>query len=137
MSAEELKCCPHCAGSVEWCECGACGRVWCPVCKVMTEFSAPDECDTLGKERAYTASIWNRRAAPAAGMEKDAELADVLNTTLWLYRRLPHTYGNPTFVDRAILTMAARLGLDDVPAAIKERAALMDNTKAKESPCGS
>lgn len=59
---------------------------------------------------------------------KDAELADILNTTLWLYRRLPQAYGNPLFVDQAILKMAERLELDDVPAAIKERATLLANS---------
>lgn len=60
------------------------------------------------------------------------ELADVLNTTLWLYRRLPQAYGNPPFVDQAILKMAERLGLDDVPAAIKERATLLANSGTGE-----
>jgi hypothetical protein len=62
--------------------------------------------------------------ATSAADAMDAELADVLNTTLWLYRRLPQAYGNPPFVDKAIMTMAERLGLDDVPDAIKERAAM-------------
>jgi hypothetical protein len=62
--------------------------------------------------------------ATSAADAKDAALADVLNTTLWLYRRLPQAYGNPPFVDKAILTMAEYLGLDDVPAAIKGRAAM-------------
>ena len=62
------------------------------------------------------------------------ELADILNTTLWLYRRLPQAYGNPPFVDQAILKMAKRLGLDNVPAAIKERATLMANAVTKEAP---
>jgi len=62
------------------------------------------------------------------------ELADVLNTTLWLYRRLPQAYGNPPFVDQAILKMAERLGLDDVPEAIKERATLAANSSVGDAP---
>ena len=63
---------------------------------------------------------------------KDAALRDALNTTLWLYRRLPHAYGKPPFVDAAILAIAERLGMDDVPESIKERAELLAHTKSQE-----
>jgi uncharacterized Zn finger protein (UPF0148 family) len=61
----ELRACPMCSSKVVWCECGKCGRVWCPTCEAMTEFSPPDECDTLEKERAFTAEKWNRRPSPS------------------------------------------------------------------------
>lgn len=87
--------------------------------KCAAEFQyMADEIDDL---RAILA---RQGAAQASHAGADTELADVLNTTLWLYRRLPQAYGNPPFVDKAILKMAERLGLDDVPEAIKERAAI-------------
>jgi hypothetical protein len=61
---------------------------------------------------------------------KDAALREALNTTLWLYRRLPVAYGKPPFVDAAIMAMAKHLNMDDVPIAIKERASLIWHTKA-------
>ena len=57
-----------------------------------------------------------------------AALSDALNTTLWVYRRLPYAYNKPPFVDHAILTMAKVLGMEHVPDAIKERAAITTNT---------
>lgn len=54
---------------------------------------------------------------------EDARIREALNTLLWLYRRLPQAYGNPPFVDKAIMTFADVLGID-APEAIKERAAI-------------
>lgn len=72
----------------------------------------------------------SREAAPMDERTKQ-QLADVLNTTLWLYRRLPQAYGSPPFVDKALLAMAEKLSVD-VPAAIKERAAIA----AQQPPAG-
>jgi hypothetical protein len=62
--------------------------------------------------------------AANAGEADEKLLADSLNMMMWLYRRLPVAYGKPTFVDAAIMKLGERLGLDDVPIAIRERAAI-------------
>lgn len=70
-------------------------------------------------------------AQPAEGAKQAgqvAKLADALNTMLWLYRRLPGAYGKPPFVDAALVDLAAIAGVDGVPDAIKERAALLHAT---------
>jgi hypothetical protein len=63
--------------------------------------------------------------ASNAGEDTDEKLlADSLNMMMWLYRRLPVAYGKPPFVDAAIMKLGERLGCDDVPIAIRERAAI-------------
>jgi len=68
---------------------------------------------------------------------KAAALRDALNTTLWLYRRLPVAYGKPPFVDAAIMAMAKHLNMDDVPIAIKERASLTAHKRTGSGKCAS
>jgi hypothetical protein len=65
----------------------------------------------------------SRDAESATSGATSEELADFLNVTLWLYRRLPQAYGHPPFVDQAVLKMAKWLG-KDAPLAIEERAKL-------------
>jgi hypothetical protein len=65
----------------------------------------------------------NRGGESATSGATSEELADFLNVTLWLYRRLPQAYGHPPFVDHAVLKMAKWLG-KDAPLAIEERAKL-------------
>jgi Lar family restriction alleviation protein len=84
-----------------------------------------------GEQFARIKAVVQELAAGAlSGDAKDEALRDALNTTLWLYRRLPVAYGKPPFVDIAIMEVAKHLGMDDVPIAIKERASLIAHTKA-------
>jgi hypothetical protein len=62
--------------------------------------------------------------ASNAGEGDEKLLTDSLNMMMWLYRRLPVAYGKPPFVDAAIMKLGERLGCDDVPIAIRERAAI-------------
>lgn len=62
-------------------------------------------------------------AQPSAQVRTDKRISEALNTTLWLYRRLPACYGNPPFVDASIMAFADVLGID-APEAIKERLTL-------------
>lgn len=52
-------------------------------------------------------------------------MADALNVTLWLYRRLPGAYGRPPFVDASLMEMA-KIADIDAQGAIAERAAQLD-----------
>jgi hypothetical protein len=72
------------------------------------------------------AALAKQGASHAADSGKADEklLADSLNMMMWLYRRLPVAYGKPPFVDAAIMRLGERLGCDDVPIAIRERAAI-------------
>jgi hypothetical protein len=70
--------------------------------------------------------------ASNAGEGDEKLLADSLNMMMWLYRRLPVAYGKPPFVDAAIMKLGERLGCDDVPIAIRERAAIAASAKEKK-----
>jgi hypothetical protein len=101
---------------------------------IPEHFSHEQVAEVAGTILGEIARALELRAAHAANAGEDTELADVLNTTLWLYRRLPPAYGNPPFVDKAILKMAERLGLDDVPEAIKERVAIAASAAEQKGP---
>jgi len=60
-----------------------------------------------------------------ASPDLNKRMADALNVTLWLYRRLPSAYGRPPFVDAALLEMA-KIADIDAQGSIAERAAQLD-----------
>jgi hypothetical protein len=49
--------------------------------------------------------------------------AEILNTMLWMYRRLPYAYGSPPFITQAIMALAERAGVD-VAEFLMERLAI-------------
>lgn len=57
---------------------------------------------------------WRKYAAapssPVLDEAKPGMAADALNTMLWLYRRLPRTYGRPPAVERSINALASKTG---------------------------
>jgi hypothetical protein len=46
--------------------------------------------------------------------------SETLNTMLWLYRRLPHIYGRPPFIEAVINSLAKEAGVD-VAESLAER----------------
>lgn len=78
---------------------------------------------------AMQAEIKDLRAALAA-----ADLADALNTMLWLYRRLPKGYGAAPHVDRTVDKLAQAVGLD-VEEFLAERRGVPPSAPEHKASC--